>query len=390
MNQAKLPILKDSEIQLTIASLSHGGSGVGRFDNFVVFVPFTAPGDTVQVKITSLKKNYAEAELLKIITPSDKRIDPLCPVFGTCGGCQWQHVNYEEQLRQKQGIVQHALSRIAKEEGGFEILPIIPSPKPFYYRNRAQFRSEGPRVGFYRRGSHELIEFEKCYIVEESINEELRAIKNELKDASEFKTSKTEVAISESSKLFRSVNKAHSEELGFSQVNTLQNKNMQDYICQLLGSPIEVDTDNIGSRGNLLDLYCGQGNFSFPLNQKGWRIYGVDASKQAITKARTEANDHTFFSANDCSKEAYKLANADRKFEAIFLDPPRIGADERLFSSTARLSPEKLIYVSCNPATFARDWARLKNKTGMKLKSVQPFDMFPQTFHVELVAFMTK
>ena len=140
--------------------------------------------------------------------------------------------------------------------------------------------------------------------------------------------------------------------------------------------------------GNLLDLYCGNGNFSVPLNQKGWRVYGVDLSREAIHAARAHATPTTFFSAADCSLEVKKFAEKRRTFEAVLLDPPRVGADERIWKNLAALKPQKIIYVSCNPATFARDWARLKNELGdAKLLHVQPFDMFPQTFHVELVAY---
>jgi 23S rRNA (uracil1939-C5)-methyltransferase len=380
----------NQEINVTIASLAHGGSGVGRFDNFVVFVRYTAPGDVVRARITKTKKNYADAELIEIITPSPSRIKAPCPVFGACGGCQWQHVSYEEQLKQKQNIVEHALSRIAKEEN-FTVLPIKASPNHFYYRNRAQFRTEGPRAGFYRRGSHELVTFDECLIIEKPLNEELAKIKTEIKDWPETKTSKVEVYLTAAEQnrpesVVRSTNHAHGEELGFSQVNTLQNVQMQEYVTSLFGSPTEVAPDNQGSNGNLIDLYCGNGNFSFPLNEKGWRIYGVDSSRSAIHAARTCANDQTFFSAGDCSFEVKKLADRGRKFQAVLLDPPRVGADERLWSNLAKLDPEIVVYVSCNPATFARDWARMKSKTNLKLASVQPFDMFPQTFHVELVA----
>src|SRR6185436_12476473 len=131
-------------------------------------------------------------------------------------------------------------------------------------------------------------------------------------------------------KVLRSLNKAHGEELGFSQVNTGQNTNLINYVCELAGTPTAVDRDNQGSRGNLLDLYCGNGNFSFPLNLKGWRIYGIDQSRQAINAARQSANADTFFSKADCAYEVRKLAQRNRHFELVIMDPPRIGAEENL------------------------------------------------------------
>jgi len=195
-----------------------------------------------------------------------------------------------------------------------------------------------------------------------------------------------EVYLTEKGSIFRSKNKFHGEELGFSQVNTRQNKKIQDYLKEKIGPP--------QSGGSLLDLYCGQGNFSFPLNDMGWSIYGIDCSRPGISaaqaRAQTQGQSQAVFKVADVSIELRNLADKKKYFEAILLDPPRIGADERVWKNLAKLNPETLIYISCNPATFARDWARLKSLSPYKLVSIQPFDMFPQTFHVELVAIAKK
>jgi tRNA/tmRNA/rRNA uracil-C5-methylase (TrmA/RlmC/RlmD family) len=368
-------LLVNQEITLTIASLAHGGSGVGRLNDFVFFIPLTCPGDTVKARITRLKKNYAEAELIEILEASPHRVKAPCPVFGQCGGCQWQHVNYEEQLHQKQMIVEQALSRMAKEEGA-AIFPVIPSPDQFNYRNRVQFHAEGAKVGFYQRLSHTLIEFKECLIAEKPINEELAKIKIERK--AYLDNEKIEVSIAQDKRIVRSLSKAYGEEAGFSQVNTRQNLNLQTYIQKLIGKP--------SGSGDLLDLYCGNGNFSFTLNELGWSIHGVDSNREAIITARKMALKNMNFTTADVSSEVKNLAIKEKKFETIVLDPPRIGADEKLWENLSRLGAQKIIYISCNPATFARDWARLKSIMPVKLISVQPFDMFPQTFHVELVA----
>jgi 23S rRNA (uracil1939-C5)-methyltransferase len=353
-----------SEIELTIDSVAHGGNGVGRYKDLVVFVPWTAPGDHVLARITSYKKNFAEAELIKLITPSKFRIEPPCPVYGVCGGCQWQHVNYEEQLKQKEFIVAHALSRIAKEEGA-SILPIIRSPLDFFYRNRVTFQRDGSKIGFYQKQSHKIVNVEKCYIADEIINEKLKNLRQDSRSLP--LSDRFEVSVDETS--------------GFSQVNSRQNVNMQKYVLKALENP------DAGQK--LLDLYCGSGNFSFPIADLGWDVYGVDLNKAGIEAAVATAAStrrKIYFKKRDCAAEARDLAMQNKNFDAILLDPPRTGADETLWDSIKILSPKKLIYVSCNPATFARDWARLRAKTSLKLISVQPFDMFPQTFHVELIA----
>src|ERR1039457_3123101 len=283
------------EATIRIDSLSHGGSGVGRSDELVVFVPYTAPGDLVKVQITGLKKNYAEGVLVELLEKGPSRIKPPCSVFGQCGGCQWQHVTYEEQLKQKQLMVSHALSRIAKEEN-IVVSPIIRSPQEFHYRNRAQFRSEGSKIGFYARKSHQLVEPDKCHILEMPLNTELLKIRQEIKNSHPEKQAKFEVFLTEAGGVARSYNKGHGEEFGFAQVNTKQNSQMQKYITGLIGKPERVQKD-------LLDLYCGNGNFSFGLHALGWRIYGVDLNRTAIKAARIHATQNTFFSAADVSTE---------------------------------------------------------------------------------------
>jgi len=376
--------------EVTIHSLSHGGSGVGRLEGFVFFVPYSAPGDVLEVEVTAFKKNYVQARIVRIIKASEQRQTPHCPVFGQCGGCQWQHVIYEEQLRQKELMVQHALSRIGREEN-IEIKPIKGSPSEFYYRNRAQFRTQGSKVGFYKRNSHELIDFEKCYIVESAINEELVKIKSEVARHDPSTQNKIEVFLSETS-VHRSMNQAHSEETGFSQVNSKQNERMVDYVMGLVGK------SDLKQPQYLLDLFCGNGNFSLPaLMGQHFNVYGIDASRPAIAVAREQAQNKPHgltaqFVAGDCSFEVKKLARAGRKFSTILLDPPRVGCDSRLWKNLVALEAETIIYISCDPSTFSRDWARLKgvSEDRYKIEFVQPFDMFPQTFHVELVAKITR
>lgn len=365
-------------IELSINSLAHGGAGVGRLNDFVFFVPLTAPKDLVRAKITTIKKNYGEAELLEIVKPSSTRTKPVCDVFGECGGCQWQHITYEEQLRQKQDIVKHALNRIAREED-FELKPIIGSPEEFFYRNRAQLKTWGPQVGFYKRASHEIIEFDPCHIIEKPLNAETDKIKSELKDAQRGQASKVEIFLTQKGDVARSTDKTHGKEFGFSQVNTKQNEQMKNYVFDLIGAPDKGKT--------LLDLYCGNGNFSLPLAEKGWNVCGIDNSEAAIAQAKKQVIiGRSQFFHDDCAKGVKKLLKKEYSFKKIIMDPPRIGADEYLIKQLPKLDADTLVYVSCNPTTFARDWARIKANSNFKLVSVQPFDMFPQTFHVELVA----
>jgi len=380
LNNTKLStaLTLNQKITLNITSLAHGGSGVGRYQDFVIFVPFTCPEDEVQVEITSLKKNYGEGRLVNIITASPHRTPPPCPVFGQCGGCQWQHIRYEEQLKQKQGIIESALKRTAREEG-IEIRPIIPSPKVLHYRNRSEFQIEGSKIGFFERGSHSLVEFDQCYIADQKINLELK----KLKGTGYLFSKKVKIYLNQD-EMVRSLNlNSPGEDLGFSQVNTLQNKNIQDYLIKELSKPQKHN-------GQILDLYCGQGNFSFPLNDLGWRVRGVDSNAQGIQVANKAGRSGVTFSVGDVSCEVKKLLKKKEVFDVILMDPPRTGVDKNLLPLIHELQPETLIYISCNPTTFARDWERFKKISQYKIHTLQPFDMFPQTFHVELVAIAKK
>lgn len=382
--QNSLTPKKGDIVAVEIGSLSQGGHGVGRLGDFVLFIPYTVPGDLVRAKITEIKKNYGQADLIEVSTPSPHRVEPKCKVFGECGGCQWQMVSYDQQLEQKTSIVRHALKRIAKQTDP-QVLPVVPSPKSFSYRNRIQIRTAGEKLGFYKRQSNTLVEIDSCDISEEPLNLEIEKIKKTIKGSPDFKTSRMELMVDEKGEVHHRTNQSR-EYIPFRQVNSKQNLNLQNYVCELAGVPSTVDDDNIGWRGNALDLYCGDGNLSFPLLQKGWRIYGVDDNKPAIQLARERKTDRTFFSAADCVVELRKLVEKNRQFELIVLDPPRIGTDERIWPLIDKLKPKKIIYVSCDPATFSRDLARLTGVGKWRLSHVKPFDMFPQTFHVELVA----
>jgi 23S rRNA (uracil1939-C5)-methyltransferase len=363
--------------------VAFGGSGVGRLNGLVYFVPFTTPGDVVRVIPVHSKKNYVEAEIVELIKAGPQRVSPKCEYFGRCGGCQWQNLTYEEQLRQKQNIVTHALGRMAKEEN-IEVKSIVPSPKEWNYRNRAQFRIKNKEVGFYKRSSRDLVDVRECQIIDNNINKELSAIRTKLNSSPvENREKKIEIYLKPQGGVVYSENRAHAEELGFSQVNTEQNLQLQKLLVQEFGAPQTEDKA-------LLELYCGNGNFSFPLMERGWDIYGIDSSRAAISSAREtlkrEPAMRGFFSCDDAEAGARKLLQKGRVFKRILLDPPRIGISEMLAKHIGQLKPEKLVYISCNPATFARDWARIKSHTPLKLMSVTPFDMFPQTFHVELLA----
>ncbi|MBI2975251.1 MAG: class I SAM-dependent RNA methyltransferase, partial [Deltaproteobacteria bacterium] len=335
----------------------------GFANKMPVFIPMTVPGDEVEFKITRQFKNYAEGSLMKILKPSPNRVLPKCPYFGKCGGCQWQHIDYAAQILWKQLIVEEQLQRIGKI---FEpnVLPTIPSPKIWNYRNRVKLhKDKNGRVGFYAAGSHEIIEIDECLI---SLCHPRESGDPEHLIAKE----------------------------GFTQINTFQNKNLQNLVADLVKT---------SGANTVLELYCGNGNLTFAIAKNVRNITAADSDKRAINNAchsrksgnplnaldpcfRRDDTNITFIcrSAQAAAKHFAKNKNVD----CVVLDPPRDGCKD-IIEDLLNLKPASIIYVSCNPSTLARDIAMLI-KGGYFLKQAQPIDMFPQTYHIETIAFLNR
>lgn len=377
-NGDKVVVNLGDKIEVTVEKLSFGGSGVARHNSLVVFVPFSAPGDHIQVQITEIKKNFVEAKILKILAPGSSRRKPPCPVAGTCGGCDWQHVEYAEQLNQKHLFLKDYFSRFAK-------LKSVEIPKPaatdeFAYRNRIQLKVQDGKIGFFSRGSHELVEVDECLIADASINEALREFKkNHKKEGSpKGQFERVELSLQKDRTVTQTVLGEGSRELGFSQVNEKQN---QVLIAEALRIARQLQPQS------LFDLYCGKGNFSFPLMElfPKLALTGVDLGQAEIAQARSQnSRKNVRFLLSDVGSF---LKRAEINHESlVVLDPPRSGCDKNVCDSLNLLRPQNIIYISCNPTSFARDIERL---THYKVKSLLPVDMFPQTSHIELVAHLT-
>jgi len=341
---------------ITIDKLCMGGNGLGEVDGKKVFVPFSAPGDVIEIEITKDHGSYAEACLLEIIELSPSRVEPPCPVFGTCGSCQWQHINYKTQLEWKQIILKETLERIGKIEDP-TVLPTLPSPKEWNYRNRMMLHvnSKG-QVGFYKPKSKEVVEFERCYIAEEELNEQLNAQREEI------------------SKRDRGISLRLKEGPHFAQVNNAQNEQMKKVITQWIS---EVPHETV------VELYAGSGNFTFPIATVAENVIAVEIDGRAVKWAREHAEmqgikNITFHRLpSDRAKQAFHEGSPD----VVFLDPPRRGAAEAI-DAIIDLKPSIIIYMSCDPATMSRDVHKLM-ESGWKFQKSLPVDMFPQTFHIE-------
>jgi 23S rRNA (uracil1939-C5)-methyltransferase len=343
-------------VDLRIEDIAFGGKGVARDNGKAVFIPFTIDGELVSGKITREKKQFAEAETVDLRQKSPHRVEPPCPYFGRCGGCAYQHIDYAHQLGIKTRQVRDVLQRIGKLES-VPMRPIVPSPLAFAYRNRVTVHAENGVVGYFRRDSHRLIDIERCPIAMDEVNGELAELRShDVRDG-------------------HYTLRARSGPRIFSQTNDGVANALRDLIVQLM--PPNQDL--------LIDAFCGAGFFAKALVDKSERIIGIDWDRFAIASAKENASTKETYIAGDVEAELTSaLENCDRDKTAVIVDPPAVGLSSHLRQSIVDLAPATLIYVSCNPATLARDLSDLRHR--FKIESVTPLDMFPQTAEIEAVA----
>lgn len=358
-------------VEIQIESLSYfGGRGVGRHQGVVVFVSGVAPGDQVRARITVAKPRFLEAEMVELIASGPGRRQPPCAVADRCGGCSWQHVEYSVQIAQKEKILRDALRKIAKTET-YKWLPFVAAPHEFHYRNRIQVQVRDGRRGFFAARSRELVEFDQCWIAEAKLNQRLAELsRTELEGPARL-----ELAVQTDGSVRVMANNRDPEAALFSQVNSAQNENL---IAAML-ERIDFSPDWI------FDLYCGSGNLTLPLKKKfpHANVLGVELSRNSIARARDQA-PAILWEAGDVAKVL--AAQKIRKGRGlIVMDPPRLGCSADVIDQVVRHSPSQIVYISCNPTTFARDAERLLRESKYEMASVQGLDMFPQTEHVELI-----
>jgi len=344
-------------MQLTVHDMAFGGKGVGRADGMVVFVPFTIPGETVEVAVTRKKKNYAEAKLVLVETPSPDRVDPPCPYFGECGGCAYQHIAYPAQLKIKEKQVADTLRRVGKK-AEVPMRPIIPSPKPYEYRNRIRVHVTGNRVGFYNLGNR-VMDIERCLIAAPEVNQRLRELRGKAMPEGDYTLSRRD------SRFFEQTN------------------------SEVARAMLEAVGSLVTPGGRLVDAYCGAGFFAQALREKYDEVIGVEANEFAVQHARKTAQSHERYIAGDVAVVLGDLL-AERSGDetTLLMDPPSAGVTPRVIDMILAHNPREVVYVSCNPGTLARDLAALGG--AYRLESVTPLDMFPQTAEIEVIAHLKK
>lgn len=385
---------KNGEIlEVTIEKIVPNGFGLAFAENLTVFVPLSVKGDKLRVKIYQTKGRTAFAEIVEIIKPSEQRIEPPCVYFGKCGGCNFQQMPYEIQLEAKLGILQDCLSRIGKINFEGEI-KIIPSPKPFDYRARAQWHLDAVRrkFGYFQRNSHRIIDVENCPILTPELNETLR----DLRENVEWKNFHSELVEIEAANGNGKVSVFSDEILEpTEEIDFLQNENRYFYSANIFfqGNPflIEslIDTAISGANGKIaLDLYCGVGLFTLPLAKNFEKVVGVEAFSRAVDYAERNAEnarlENVEFHREPVGDFLAENLEEFENIDFVLLDPPRAGTEKGTIENILKLKPKEISYVSCEPSILARDLKDLI-AGGYKIESIIALDMFPQTHHIETI-----
>ncbi|WP_454055065.1 23S rRNA (uracil(1939)-C(5))-methyltransferase RlmD [Clostridium sp. Marseille-Q7071] len=448
---------KNKEYILQIESNGHQGEGVGKIDNFTIFIEGALKGEVVKIKVIKVNKNYGIGKLLEVISPSEERENPICSIYKRCGGCNLQHTNYEAQLNFKTERVEEVIKRIGKLEN-IKVHKTLGMKNPYNYRNKVQLpvgrnKDSEVVVGFYASRSHDIINMKKCHIQDEvadkvveltkrwiekynieTYNEEnhsglIRHIMirkgfktgeimivvvtngQKLPYSNEFvelmteniegvasiiqniNKNKTNVILGEKSKTlygkdtitdFISEFKFNISPLSFFQVNSIQTEVLYEKALEY--------ADLTGDE-TVFDAYCGTGTISLFLSQRAKKVYGVEivseAIENAIENAKTNRVTNAEFIVGEAESEIPKLIDSGIKADVVVVDPPRKGCEESLLHAIAKMSPQKIVYVSCDPATLARD-LKILNDLDYKVLEVQPVDMFPQTSHVECVGLLIR
>jgi 23S rRNA (uracil1939-C5)-methyltransferase len=422
-----------NDFTLEIESLAYGPYGIGRIDHQVIMVPATVPGDKICARVTDSKGNYAVGEKLRLLEPSPLRQTPPCPYVHDCGGCPWQQVQYAAQLKAKEQSVADALRRIGKLDG-FELRPIIASPHEYHYRRRIRLQCDKTkRIGFFRAFSHDLVEVDRCLIADNAFNKilhPLRSWMSELDTAVEHveivsgddpdqivATGKAvgEFILKDDSACERLLNETSGinglvlrgdnwrKEWGQTAVSI----RCDDGICLKVEGDLFIQVNAEGNRkllrellaaggleknDQLLELYAGAGNFTLLLAKRTQNIVAVEGYRQSVNNGKRSAQlngiSNIRWICAPVPAAMERLAKQRQRFSKIVLDPPRKGA-KGIDRDLASFGAQRILYVSCNPATLARDLAALA-RHGYRLMFVQPIDLFPHTFHVEALAVMMR
>ena len=389
------PVSIGDELTLELIGLNHSGAGLGRVDNWVVMVPLGLPGERVQVRVWRNHKRYSEADLLAVLEPSPSRKEPRCELFGRCGGCQYQHLDYAQQLAWKGRHVREAFQRLGQCD--VPVAPVRPSPQQYGYRakltphfRRSPHRYPDDPIGFQGCRGRRVIDVPACPIATDAVNHHLPVAREQVRSGlgRRFKRGGTLLLRHTLEGVTGDPNAVVSERIGewvfqfqageFFQNNPYLLPELVDYVVQQTTGP--------GLRF-LIDVYCGVGVFGIAASRQFERCAGVEVSPIGFHWAQANAL------INRVDNITFRLGKAEAVFAALdfapqasvlVIDPPRRGCDASFLHQVFTFGPQRIVYVSCAPETQARD-LRAFIAHGYTITAVQPFDLFPQTRHIKTV-----
>lgn len=407
------PFAYHAEIELEIATLTNLGVGLGRVPlpdsacpttsadsasslqgGWVVMVPFALPGERVRARVFRNHKNFSEADLVAVLVPSPHRVTPLCPLFGRCGGCQYQHFDYAQQLAWKRRQVAELLEHMAGVV--FSVATVVSSPRTYGYRSKITPHFNAPRaeaefpIGFLRQGTRfDLVDVPRCPIATDAINERLTAVRAEILAKRDTYVRGATLLLREASGVVTTDYDATIvESVGELKLHFLARDFFQNnpFILPAFTGYVREQAAASGARF-LVDAYCGSGLFALSAAPAFERVAGVEISESSVRFARENA------AANGIANATFLAADAAAIFAGldlpaadtvVVIDPPRKGCDEAFLAQLFAFGPRAVVYVSCDPATQMRDLRHFL-ATGYELTAAQPFDLFPQTRHLECV-----
>jgi 23S rRNA (uracil1939-C5)-methyltransferase/tRNA (uracil-5-)-methyltransferase len=393
------PFAYHQELDVRIDNLTNEGAGVARVDGWVVFVPFTLAGELVKCRVFRNHKNYSEADLIEVLEPAPNRVVPQCKLFGQCGGCQYQHLAYDEQLQSKQRQVAELLNHMAKIE--HPVREVIPSPVEYGYRSKITPHFHRPKsggigaIGFLRaRTRNAMVDVEHCPIAMPELNAQLAAVRERARANSDtFKNGATLLMRAAKNGVL-----TRNDEIAVEDVDGIRFEFQAGDFFQnnpfILPKFVRHAIEEAKATGAkyLVDAYCGSGLFAISAACDFEQVIGVEISESAVKKAAHNAEINSLTNCRFIAADAQHVfknvphAGADT---VVLIDPPRAGCSPEFLQQLFAFGPKGVVYVSCNPATQMRDLV-LFTEAGYQLGTVQPFDLFPQTKHLECVMTLSR
>lgn len=404
--------------EVKVEKLDHQGRGISHIEDKIVFIENALPGEIVKIKITKQNKKIIEASVIDYIVKSDYRVDSKCPYYNECGGCDLLHLSYEQQTQYKEYKIKEIMNRYAGIDNE-KIKQIVPCDHQFNYRNKVTLKVN-TKIGYYKKKSYDIVDINNCLIANNKINNAILEIKkyhvpeciNELviRSVNEDDISLTiylqkedniNIFISKLEYLFNSIKVIVKDKVikqagesniigrlgnfsyqmsqtAFFQVNTAQTIKLYDKVREYVKKNVSP---------TVLDLYCGTGTIGIYISNYAKKVTGIEINPEAIVDAKVNAEKNEVKNIDFFAGDTKELLNhGDYKANVIIVDPPRSGLDEEVIKDIIKINPKEIIYVSCDPITLARDLKMFSDK--YKVTEITPFDMFPNTYHVECVVLL--